>query len=321
MTVRAMESVADDQPGASLVQSLTPETTRKAWKRPSWMIQPCARPTFLALIESAVSRTATSDDDSLLTKLRLGLHVPQFSDCQLGDDSFVDSLALTFLRRIRDSQREHLYLRPRAWRCPNVSEQEAEVVEIEESMAHKQHLFFHYIGSARKGLHFGLRRRQERSTQLPSYLLSFSEYDLGFAERYIQHKARGAKILVLSRVHSFPPAPKNAFSFTFSRALRCLEQRGVKADLILTYVNPNLGFTGGSYLAANWMPFAEEEVRYHYFDGAYITERELELLLERSAGNLTTRISFSTQPLAPLRVFAYPTNSTLRRTLLEEQPS
>jgi len=120
--------------------------------------------------------------------------------------------------------------------------------------------------------------------------------------------------MVLSRVLSIDSAPRNAFSFTFARVLPALLELRPGLDLILTYVNPNLGFTGASYLAANWTLFAKEQTHYAYLDGAHITMRELS---RRFGGTeyaalcrqLGSRLSLSVQPLSPLLIFAYPTSS------------
>jgi hypothetical protein len=45
--------------------------------------------------------------------------------------------------------------------------------------------------------------------------------------------------------------------------------------LLLTYLDPNVGFTGGIYQADNWTLLGwERKKRYLYLDGEYITDRE-----------------------------------------------
>ena len=48
------------------------------------------------------------------------------------------------------------------------------------------------------------------------------------------------------------------------------------ADLLVTAVDPNLGFTGGSYRAANWQQWMTVRARpYLYENGRYVTPRQL----------------------------------------------
>lgn len=82
--------------------------------------------------------------------------------------------------------------------------------------------------------------------------------------------------------------------------------------LLLTYVNPNVGFTGSSYLATNWYEITEDEnVAYDYVDNWYVTRRELlnqyqALSLDQVKKVLGSRLTSSRLPLCPLKLFAYP---------------
>jgi hypothetical protein len=65
-------------------------------------------------------------------------------------------------------------------------------------------------------------------------------------------------------------------------------------------VNPNLGFDGASYKAANWMLFGREAgTRYGYLGDDYITDREVARLSERERAEVV----YSMMPLAPLTIF------------------
>lgn len=112
---------------------------------------------------------------------------------------------------------------------------------------------------------------------------------------------------VVSRVFAFEGAPKNSISYLLSRVARAERRRGV-TDL-LTYVNPNMGFTGNSYRASGWRLLGKETgTTYRYLDGRYITDRRLEAEFGKHNDRtyqklLGARFSFSTMPLAPLLVF------------------
>ena len=94
-----------------------------------------------------------------------------------------------------------------------------------------------------------------------------------------------------------------------SQYLTCGETQRPK--ILLTYVNPNLGFTGASYEASNWVYFAREEnTRYSYLDGYYVTDRVLESKF--GTANPTKlkciygkRFESTTMPLLALDLYAY----------------
>jgi hypothetical protein len=117
------------------------------------------------------------------------------------------------------------------------------------------------------------------------------------------------EIRVLSRVYAFENAPVNTLSRLFSLVAKAEKLTG--ARLLLTYVNPNLGFSGASYRAANWNLFGfERGTRYQYVDGRYITDRFAELsfgahdpsILSKLLGNRHRCVMHG---LLPLSLFAY----------------
>ena len=78
---------------------------------------------------------------------------------------------------------------------------------------------------------------------------------------------------------------------------------------MLTYVNPNMGFTGSSYRASGWCLLGTEPgTSYRYLDHRYVTDRRLvaaygtcqDTALRRLLGGRYTR---SIMPLEPLLVF------------------
>jgi hypothetical protein len=80
----------------------------------------------------------------------------------------------------------------------------------------------------------------------------------------------------ISRVYSCDTAPVNAISYLLARvrtAMRLLES---DAELFTTAVDPNLGFTGASYRAANWQQWITVRPRpYLYHNDTYVSPRQL----------------------------------------------
>jgi hypothetical protein len=112
---------------------------------------------------------------------------------------------------------------------------------------------------------------------------------------------------VVSRVYAFEGAPKNSISYMLSRAAQTERHLGV-TDFV-TYVNPNMGFTGSSYLASSWQLLGiEPGTKYRYVDGRYTTDRELAARFGRHDDGayqrlLGRRFAVSAMPLEPLLVF------------------
>jgi hypothetical protein len=117
------------------------------------------------------------------------------------------------------------------------------------------------------------------------------------------------KAVVLSRVYAFRGAPKNTLSFLLARMSELAAANG--AEIMLTYLNPNLGFRGVSYQAANWALFAYEcGTRYQYVDKTYVTDRHLSSVYGTDdptiiSQYLRSRLQMVSFGLAPLKIFAY----------------
>src|SRR5579864_3508232 len=92
-----------------------------------------------------------------------------------------------------------------------------------------------------------------------------------------------------------------------SRAGR--EEQRLGATDFLTYVNPNMGFTGSSYRASGWTQIGMEPgTTYRYIDDRYITDRELAAMMGKHDDKtyrhmLGPRFAVSIMPLEPLLVF------------------
>jgi hypothetical protein len=80
----------------------------------------------------------------------------------------------------------------------------------------------------------------------------------------------------VSRVYSLDLAPANAISLLLSRVRRYLREDILPVDLLVTAVDPNLGFTGSSYRASNWQQWMTVKARpYLYESGRYVSPRQL----------------------------------------------
>lgn len=164
---------------------------------------------------------------------------------------------------------------------------------------------FHYLRSPRlDGRNYGMVSPEGRLVALcvSSPLDVNSLAELLHREQRVASSAR-----VVSRVFAFEGAPSNTISYLLSRAARAERRLGI-TDWV-TYVNPNMGFTGTSYLASGWQRFGEEPgTTYRYLDDRYITDRQLAARFGSQDDNgyrrlLGERFAKSTIPLAPLKVF------------------
>ena len=135
-----------------------------------------------------------------------------------------------------------------------------------------------------------------------------SALDVDHLGRLLRRRGRPeGSASVVSRLFAFPGMPRNSVSFLLSRTAQAVRRCGV-SDLV-TYVNPNMGFTGVSYLASGWAHLGEQEgTTYRYLDGRYVTDRELAARFGEhdDAGYrrmLGDRFAVSSMPLLPLQVF------------------
>jgi hypothetical protein len=164
---------------------------------------------------------------------------------------------------------------------------------------------FHYLRSPRiDGRAHGLSTPEGRLVAL----CVSSPLDVGRLSELLASIERPSESArVISRVFAFDGAPKNSISYMLSRVAEAERQNGV-SDLI-TYVNPNMGFTGSSYLASGWRLIgAEPGTKYRYLDGRYVTDRELAAKFgplddEGYRRLLGARFATSVLPLKPLLVF------------------
>jgi len=241
--------------------------------------------------------------DSFSLFLQLGLHLPRFESELLASDKVIVAEGTRLLHRLATNRYPTSNLVPRATaelRLANLTFR-----PVPEEAARCILNEYHYLLSFRTGsMHFGLT---DNANQWPWVLLSLSPFDLQNISNGDPHFERSAR--VLSRVYAFPGAPRNAISFAISRLRRWLVLNQPQVSTLVTYLNPNLGFTGASYEADNWRLLGYEHgTRYTYLDGNYTTTRRIAQVLGGpsnllSAESVGQRISFSLWSLAPLRIY------------------
>jgi hypothetical protein len=134
----------------------------------------------------------------------------------------------------------------------------------------------HYLRSARQGsLYFAL---VDPINRLPVSLCSVSplEWKRVSSQISAQFAVPREGIWDVSRVYSVDSAPPHAISSLLSRVRTHLRRNIPSADLLITTVDANLGFTGGSYRAANWQQWMTVKARpYLYENCVHVTPRQL----------------------------------------------
>lgn len=134
----------------------------------------------------------------------------------------------------------------------------------------------HYLRSARTGsLNFAL---VDPVSGLSVSLCSVSPLEWARVGRQIETQFRVPRTNVwdVSRVYSFEVAPANAISFLLAKVRNAIRRQAPHVELLTTAVDPNLGFHGSSYRAANWQRWMSIQARpYLYVDRLYASPRQL----------------------------------------------
>jgi len=240
--------------------------------------------------------------------LQLSLHLPRLPNDKRKNSNCVLGEAERLARHLYELRKDYLDRVPRKPAQTNsLDDYECDYVPASVAQAILER--FHYLLSFRPGsIHLGLR---DRVTDCwPVAIVSLSRFDLYNIQRSLPENVVPTSVLVVSRVFAFSAAPPNSISFFMSRARELLRRIEPNVSLLLTYLNPNVGFTGASYKADNWVLFGEEnDTRYLYLDGNYKTDRFFWeqfgssdfAILTRILGDRLTR---SRSVLAPLQIFA-----------------
>lgn len=95
---------------------------------------------------------------------------------------------------------------------------------------------------------------------------------------------RRDRIWDVTRVYSCDVAPPNAISYLLARVRNAMREAHDDVDLLITAVDPNLGFAGSSYRAANWQHWLTVRARpYLYHQRRYASPRQLRELFGTSS--------------------------------------
>jgi hypothetical protein len=258
---------------------------------------------------------------------QLLLHLPRLAD----EAGLVETdRAIAEAERLADllaARRGELagWTHPPASGCESASA--LRLTDVDEDVARVVLERFHYLGSFRSNsLHFAGVGGPPGEERLAA-LFTISPLDLPSLAAELPPGVAPDEVAVVARMFSFDWAPENSLSYLMGRLFRRLRSERPALRLLLTYLNPNLGFTGASYRASNWTLFGYEQgTRYAYLDGCYITDRTLDGRFGTTdpaalQDVLGSRIEFSTMELQPLELWSYPLDSTLRARLRERQPS
>jgi hypothetical protein len=134
----------------------------------------------------------------------------------------------------------------------------------------------HYLRSARPGsIYFALVDPIDRR---PVTLCGISPLQWKCVEREVRAKFAlpPERVWDVSRVFSVNSAPPNAISLLLSRVRKYVRQNLSYIDLLATAVDPNLGFTGSSYRAANWQQWVTIKARPYFYERTqYASPRQL----------------------------------------------
>jgi hypothetical protein len=148
--------------------------------------------------------------------------------------------------------------------------------EIDSSRAVPVLTSLHYLRSVRPGsLYFAL---VDPVDKLPVSLCSVSPLQWKCVGNQIraQFAIRPERVWDITRLYSIDGAPANAISFLLSKVRTHFRRHIWSADLLVTAVDPNLGFAGWSYRAANWQQWMTVRARpYMYEKDHYVSPRQL----------------------------------------------
>ncbi len=272
----------------------------------------CARTSLIESLDEA-----PSVDRRLLLR-RVLLHLPRFTDDELNDPAFV---RLEVERRAEEVARRRLDLAkdllvPRTLAGPM---QGAVLDLVPEELAGQVHQGWHYLASPRAGVHLGLFARAGcRAADLLA-LATLSPLDVPYLTALLPGGHDPGAALVLSRLVAADDVPPNTMTHFMGRMFEWLRTSHHEIRILLSYLNPNLAFSGSVYRASNWQLFAREpKQQVFYVDGSYVTDREVirrfgtndPALLPLHDGS---PLSISRQHLLPLEVFVYFPHASDRR--------
>lgn len=235
---------------------------------------------------------------------RLLLHLPKFTPKQLEDTNCVQKELQRIVREIVPA-----YRYDKGWVSEDHSEENLESYELKTDIKRRRANSlienYHYIGVTRPDLK-PLAFRHQPTGQLVA-LVTLSEFDLDYVpiDPY-----KPSEVMVISRILSLGKLPKNSLSFLLGLVFDFIRKEHPRVGLLLTYLNPNVRFTGALYKATNWQLHAREwDTRYNYISSSYATDRQLRWKYgtakkKQLKEKRVSEVSFSKIPLMPLEILS-----------------
>lgn len=148
--------------------------------------------------------------------------------------------------------------------------------EIDSSRAAPVITSLHYLRSVRPGSRYFALVDPVKKRPVSICAISQLQWKCVAREIWAQFAISPDRAWDVSRVYSVKDAPLNAISSLLSKVRTYVRHNVSSAELLITAVDPNLGFTGASYRAANWKQWMTVKARpYLYEDGGYVSPRQL----------------------------------------------
>jgi len=259
-------------------------------------------------LATAISRLdEKSIPESLLRQVLL--HVHRFDSAELSSSGVLEHEVTRIGARLA-AEIEQV---PEELRHPvEVSLQGTHLDMVDPKTAELVHRTYHYLGSPREnGIHLGLYSDSVSGDPKLITLVTLSEFDLPHIVPALPSGIRREQVMVISRLFSFSWCPRNAMSRTLGLTFSWIRKHRPDVRMLLTYLDPNLGFLGTIYQATNWVLFGREnKKRYLYLNGDYVTDRAMikkygTADLQKLQALLGSQIARSREALRPLEVYAY----------------
>lgn len=255
-------------------------------------------------LSQIISEYPLVNKSSLLKQL--SLHLPRFSEESNQNSQYIMNEAKRLASRLHSVRKPYhsQYLEVTGLK---LSLKDLSLNVISEEIARPILERYHYIMSFREdSFHLGLINTNESTW--PIALATISPFDLTNMENALPLiNGKRASSFVLSRMYIFSGAPPNTASYLLAKLRQWIMQNLKEIDMLITYVNPNVGFIGTSYIADNWISLGEEhETCYYYVNGNYKTDRHIYSIYGHTPEHLihsTSEVTSSICKLLPLKIF------------------
>lgn len=258
-----------------------------------------------SLLNDDIEQTASSFGipfkDLLIKAL---LHLPRFSEKELRDFQIIQPEVRRHAAIIAQN-----YLKHRLPTLPvdlcSIKPDDLAVELIYGQQAAIMLKYFHYLNSVREeSINIGLKHLPSRTVVGVISISQFDLYHVDIAPYTSQ------EVAVVSRIYTNGGLPRNSVSRFIRRCKEWLRVERPYIKILLTYLNPNVGYKGSIYKATNWTELAREwNVRYNYYHDNYVTDRFLVKHFgtcdaHKLAQKRIQAISFSQINLHPLKIYA-----------------